>query len=147
MHGQVRRRLHLTGRVGGATRVDARVLRVGGLDQQHGVVAFLDHLLQDGQRRTREKIRDGRQDREIRRARKKREFIPKLPYLKVARWRDDLALAHPLDRRQRSAADQSAELHRAALDDVDVFQVGQRRRDVTGIGSFNSDIFKINFYF
>lgn len=33
VHGQVRRRLHLTGRVGGETRVDARILRVGGFDQ------------------------------------------------------------------------------------------------------------------
>lgn len=44
VHGQVRRRFHLTGRVGGATRVDARILRIGGFDQQNGVIAFLDHL-------------------------------------------------------------------------------------------------------
>lgn len=45
VHGQVRRRLHLTGRVGSATRVDSRILRISRLDQQDCVVTFLDHLL------------------------------------------------------------------------------------------------------
>lgn len=49
VHGQVRRRLHLTGRVGGATRVDARILWVGGFDQKDCVITFLDHLLHNRQ--------------------------------------------------------------------------------------------------
>ena len=44
VHGQVRRRLHLAGRIGGAARVYARILWVRRLDQQDGVAAFLNHL-------------------------------------------------------------------------------------------------------
>ena len=44
VHGQVGWRFHLAGRVGGPARVHARILRVCGLNQQYGMVTFLDHL-------------------------------------------------------------------------------------------------------
>ena len=44
VHGQVRRRLHLAGRIGSSTRVDSRVLWICGLDQQQCVVVLLNHL-------------------------------------------------------------------------------------------------------
>lgn len=44
VHGQVCGRLHLAGRVRRSARVHARVLGVRRLDEQHRVVALLDHL-------------------------------------------------------------------------------------------------------
>lgn len=44
VHGQVRRRFHLARRIGGTTREHAGILRIGRLDQEHGVIALLDHL-------------------------------------------------------------------------------------------------------